>query len=791
MRKRSKKRHFYSGNKRRKAGRTGGPVSGLFFFGCYFCGILGYLLLCSLIFRLNYSWRAVVFVLSLACLLCWVLQDILKWKPFFIILTGIAGAGGMFLIRQSAYLTNMKMLYAAGMWNMRAIPVIEVTGLLCICVILGLLLMYLTVSLAKQGWIFYFITFSLVFAAMMQKAEIKTGMLCLLAVFHLGNRMEGVAAKTDQKPGQTRRSIYKNAGRVIPVLAVFLLLAMGIAQKGAAGHMETLYETPLKTGDRVWRLAAGMWLPESLKGQINRGGLYPSGREQMEVIVSGKPEEALYLKNFVGDVYENGSWKVSDREEFYESLDGQYAAQEGADARKYFENRQFYMIRYILANMEGVYGGENMPGEKNVELKSLAAENRTASIPYIYGEEYGDDKVHRGTMYTEQDFKEVLAMADADTIARFEQEESAYKTFVEQSCLTVPEEEVPRLVRLCGENEKSGAEEVSGFIRSWLQSKAAYSLNPGVVPIGKDPAEYFIFEQGKGYCQHFATAAALMFRSYGIPSRYAVGFRVTPDLFEQQEDGRYRAVVTDEQAHAWAEIYSGGEGWIPVETTPAAGELPAGAGAESEENMPNAETAAGTAGEEDETGQEPETEQEDPNVPNEMTGQEQAGNMEDADETKADQKDGSSGKSGQSGQGNVRSFFLRMAPVFAVIGLIVFVWGSILLRRYLILCRQEKYGTGQIMVRMLEVLGLAGEMKECDAMGADFPESLSNAVPSVTKKEAGQIQRAALQESFGKEELSGMQGRDARRVYKKVCAAVYERLPWYKKIYFRYGKVYR
>ena len=174
-----------------------------------------------------------------------------------------------------------------------------------------------------------------------------------------------------------------------------------------------------------------------------------------------------------------------------------------------------------------------------------------------------------------------------------------------------------------------------------------------------------------------------------------------------------------------------------------------------------------------------------------MTGQEQAGNMEDADEAEADQKDGSSGKSGQSGQESVRSFFLRMAPVFAVIGLIVFVWGSILLRRYLILCRQEKYGTGQIMVRMLEVLGLAGEMKDCDAMGADFPESLSNAVPSVTKKEAGQIQRAALQESFGKEELSGMQGRDARRVYKKVCAAVYERLPWYKKIYFRYGKVYR
>ena len=97
--------------------------------------------------------------------------------------------------------------------------------------------------------------------------------------------------------------------------------------------------------------------------------------------------------------------------------------------------------------------------------------------------------------YTEQDFKTVLAMADADTRLRFEEEERAYKTFVEQSCLVVPWEEVPQFVNICRSNDKSGTEEVTGFIRAWLQSKAAYSLNPGVAPIGRDPAEYFICEQ--------------------------------------------------------------------------------------------------------------------------------------------------------------------------------------------------------------------------------------------------------------------------------------------------------
>ena len=89
---------------------------------------------------------------------------------------------------------------------------------------------------------------------------------------------------------------------------------------------------------------------------------------------------------------------------------------------------------------------------------------------------------------------------------------------------------------------------------------------------------------------------------------------------------------------------------------------------------------------------------------------------------------------------------------------------------------------------------MTGEIKDCDPidpMGADFPERLSGMVPAITKMEAGQIQRAALQESFGNEALSGMQGREARRVYKKACSYVYGGLPWYKKIYFRYGKVYR
>jgi hypothetical protein len=55
----------------------------------------------------------------------------------------------------------------------------------------------------------------------------------------------------------------------------------------------------------------------------------------------------------------------------------------------------------------------------------------------------------------------------------------------------------------------------------------------------------------------------------GIPSRYASGYRVTVTEAGAVTD------VTDQNTHAWAEVYLSGLGWIPVETTPGFGETTA------------------------------------------------------------------------------------------------------------------------------------------------------------------------------------------------------------------------
>lgn len=105
-------------------------------------------------------------------------------------------------------------------------------------------------------------------------------------------------------------------------------------------------------------------------------------------------------------------------------------------------------------------------------------------------------------------------------------------------------------------------------IAELLRRTADYTWYPGKTPAGKDFAEYFFFENKKGYCTHFATTAVLLFRMKGIPARYVAGYSVEPEKFVEQEDGTYLAEATGENAHAWAEIYVSGKGWIPAETTP-------------------------------------------------------------------------------------------------------------------------------------------------------------------------------------------------------------------------------
>ena len=101
----------------------------------------------------------------------------------------------------------------------------------------------------------------------------------------------------------------------------------------------------------------------------------------------------------------------------------------------------------------------------------------------------------------------------------------------------------------------------------------AYTLTPNLdlVDASLDGVENFLLNTKEGYCVQFASAAALILREYGIPTRYVEGY-IACDFGVNQDKakvGRFFTYVHDYEAHAWIEVYFDGIGWVQYECTPA------------------------------------------------------------------------------------------------------------------------------------------------------------------------------------------------------------------------------
>lgn len=99
-------------------------------------------------------------------------------------------------------------------------------------------------------------------------------------------------------------------------------------------------------------------------------------------------------------------------------------------------------------------------------------------------------------------------------------------------------------------------------VASMVSSRGEYSLKPGSAPAGRDFVEYFLRDNKKGYCVHYASATAALLQAVGIPARYVIGYRIDITEADTWID------VPNKASHAWTEVYVKGVGWLPVESTP-------------------------------------------------------------------------------------------------------------------------------------------------------------------------------------------------------------------------------
>lgn len=87
-----------------------------------------------------------------------------------------------------------------------------------------------------------------------------------------------------------------------------------------------------------------------------------------------------------------------------------------------------------------------------------------------------------------------------------------------------------------------------------------YTLDPGVY--GRDTADEFWFDRKEGFCEHIASSFVILMRAMDIPARIVTGY----------QGGELNAmdnywVVRQRDAHAWAEVWLAGEGWVRVDPT--------------------------------------------------------------------------------------------------------------------------------------------------------------------------------------------------------------------------------
>ena len=82
-----------------------------------------------------------------------------------------------------------------------------------------------------------------------------------------------------------------------------------------------------------------------------------------------------------------------------------------------------------------------------------------------------------------------------------------------------------------------------------------------------DFLQYTLERSGHGYSVHYATAAVLMLRYMGVPARYVEGYFLSAEDAARYKSGE-AITLTEKNAHAWAEYYVSGVGFVPFEVTP-------------------------------------------------------------------------------------------------------------------------------------------------------------------------------------------------------------------------------
>lgn len=317
------------------------------------------------------------------------------------------------------------------------------------------------------------------------------------------------------------------------------------------------------------------------KGDLYQADALLGGKKKVLRVTSGQKKN-MYLKGFIGSRYQDGRFTDLPKSAYRGEINGmltwlaetsflpqnQYAAYVQAEQESSIQKNEIDVQntgadrRYIYMP----YSADALPllGAKENRDTNYLSDLLTGSRKYHYSE-WSD--MRPGELLYASGWLKAPQTAEQQAYA---EAENVYAKFVYDNYLQID----PKLEQLLDEvfyqddflTEDKTVYDVTKRIREVLEKKASYQEQPEAVPKDAEPVSWFLNKGHEGNSVLFAAAAVLAYRAAGIPARYAEGYLVTAQMAESAGDGAIE--VTEQNAHAWAEVYMDGLGFVPVDVTP-------------------------------------------------------------------------------------------------------------------------------------------------------------------------------------------------------------------------------
>ena len=720
------------------------------------CGVFATLRIIKNFTDINFNETFVYIGLAVFSLIIWIISMLPKIKPLYLFLSGTAITTVAFFLFYGKIMAQINIIIGLIIWSPPFINLVDITHIILVCAMFISLIFYMLTFCAGKGWIMVLVSVPFLIMSPIYDIDIELLDLFLLGLFFVGSYTVGNVHNPSKRKKRkvhrlsaSERMSAGGSGAAI-LMALFLVFSI-LAYTFATPRLDNLYEIPMTVESIVQQTISSVVNVEPDNGNVNKGNNYSFGQKHLEIVTSQQPKDAVYLKNYTGGYYNNGRWNTVNENSFFSNMqDGNYYSM--------ICNNPYYILQFVLEESDVM----------DINVRSYKSLMTGTCVP-VLSQETGSENGY--TTYQGYNLSDFLSVLDTVSAGGFDDLLGEYGAYAESTYMYVPEDKIPRIVELCNTSgvRKGNYTAATNFIISTLNEMTTYTTSPGNAPSGVDIAEYFLFDSGKGFCQQYATTAALMYRLLGLPSRYVTGYMVTPSDFHKNSDGTYTAIATDEKAHAWVEVYVDGTGWIPTEATFSQDEIDQGGSTAVDDNNPTEEP----------TSEEATTEPtENTTEPSDLT-----------EPTTEPNNTNSSDNNNSMSEMLIQALKIVVTAVITVVVIIAvilfFKW-----RRKGKLASLRRMKPNILLVKMVDMLHLGGYLKEYKGTESDFPEKLSELVEELSVSDIAYFVNLANKAAFGNKPIEKDEKHTAYNLYVRTAEFVFGKLNFIKKIYFKYFKVY-